>query len=1012
MKRFMFLILPVLLSAQVPDGARYLIITHDNFYNDVKSLAEWKHKKGMQTKIAKLSETGSSSTQIRDYIVNAYNTWTVQPEYLLLVGAPNLLPWGQSSPYSDNPYMNMDGDIFNEILAGRLTVHNSDEAQTVINKILLYERTPYMTDSLWMRNACLIVREDSYAYPPNPGTDDYIYWGDSRHAYGLMLAHEYNRMDTLSRLLGHNTNSVYQSVNSGVGFVQFRGQGVGNWWSPFDVSPDATANGSMLPIVLSITCSTIGSGSTPATAERWLLTGTPTSPRGGAGYFATTTTRSGVAHIRSAVSRGFFTGIFTDRKRTFGEACEAGRLNLYNLYSDAYDYKGFATLGDPEMNIWTATPKQINVEHVPSLPTDADSVLVTVTINNNIPVESAQVCIVLDTTVYAYGFTDSNGQIVFQLGYLHPGQISVTVTGRNLYPHEGTMEIVGTSAYLQYQSHTISDSLGNNNGTPENGETILLTAMIRNIGVITATGVQAILTSNDTFVSIIDSLSYFGNIPPQDSAANISPYVIAISNMCPDNHIAGFTLVMEDAGNNEWTGVFSMVISNTSSGAYVGPDAYGYYMYDDTDTLTGYAPAFNWYGGAMDIVVEITNEDADTVTYPLPFVFPFYGISYNTVGLCSNGFLEMGASTYRFGDNGPIPSPAGPRRLIAPFWDDLDPRPEPTGTGNIYYAHDVANNRWILEFRSVGYYDVTSQRQTFQVQLLDPQYYTTPTGDGEILFLYDTVMNATGNTVGIEDHTQTVGLQYVYNNNYHPNAAPLANGRAILITTKVPVGIWLHTVNYSFDDSNTGNNNGMIEPGETIEVYVQINNGGNAGASNVIATLRTGSPDAAITDSTADLGSIPAGATAGNESDPFLVEISPTATDTTIGFVLHLSSNQGAYEKSDYFTLYLYGFPGVAEHKTAVTPAITLSAHPNPFTKLTNINFGIEHSAERIELRIFDATGRLVRHMDHTMLHAPCAMQVVWDGTDDRGRHLPNGVYFVNLEYAGKVEKTKVILVK
>jgi hypothetical protein len=204
----------------------------------------------------------------------------------------------------------------------------------------------------------------------------------------------------------------------------------------------------------------------------------------------------------------------------------------------------------------------------------------------------------------------------------------------------------------------------------------------------------------------------------------------------------------------------------------------------------------------------------------------------------------------------------------------------------------------------------------------------------------------------------------------------------------------------------------VIEPGETVEVYVQVSNGGNAGASEVIATLRTGSPDAAIIDSTADLGAILAGATAGNESDPFLVEISPTPADTAIGFVLHLSSNQGAYEKSDYFTLYLYGFPGVAEHKTAVTPAITLSAHPNPFAKLTNINFGIEHSAERIELRIFDATGRLVRHMDHTMLHAPCAMQVVWDGTDDRGRHLPNGVYFVNLECDGRAEMSKVILVK
>ncbi len=167
MKKFIFFIFLVIFSAQAQEqGAKYLIITHDTFYNDVQPLARWKHKKGMMTKVVKLSEIGSTSTQIKDYIQYGYNNWTVQPEFILLVGAPNLIPWGQTYPYSDNPYMNMNGDIFNEILLGRLTVHNNTEAQTVVNKILLYERTPYLGDTTWMRNACLIVREDGYTYPP------------------------------------------------------------------------------------------------------------------------------------------------------------------------------------------------------------------------------------------------------------------------------------------------------------------------------------------------------------------------------------------------------------------------------------------------------------------------------------------------------------------------------------------------------------------------------------------------------------------------------------------------------------------------------------------------------------------------------------------------------------------------------------------------------------------------------------------------------------------------------
>ncbi len=1010
-KLFILFFMIVTVMAARESGAKYLIITHDDFYNDIKPLAEWKHKKGMPTKVVKYSEIGSGSTAIRNYIVTAYNTWDIPPEYVLLVGSPDRLPWGMTSPYSDNPYMNLEGDIRNEILAGRLTVHNSTEAQTVVNKILLYERTPYMGDSTWMRNACLIVNEDGYTYPPVQGTDDYIYWGDSRHAYGLMLGNGYIRMDTLSELLGNNYNNVLQSVNSGVGFLQYRGQGVGNWWSPFGVNPDAAANGSMLPIVLSITCSTIGTGSTPATAEKWLLTGSPTSPRGGSAYFATTTVRSHVANLRSAVSRGFFTGIFDQRKRTFGEACEAGRSNLLTTYGDTYDYYGFATLGDPEMNIWTKTPMASEVVHVQSLNTADESLAVFVSVGGSL-FDSALVCAYLDTSYYEYAYTQG-GLVVFQLNGLHPGHMDITVTGRNLIPYESTITIVDDNPYLLCTTHTLNDSLGNGNGIPESGETVLMRVTAANIGVNPAYGVRATLRSDDAYVSIIDSVSYFGTVLPQDSATGMSPYSFTISNLCPDGHAVNFTVLMHDSAGLDWQSDFAVDITNNATGPWVGPDDFGYYMYDDTDTLTGYAPTFDWYTGAMSLVAEITDEDADTVTYSLPFAFPFYGIIYNSAGLCSNGFLEMGTSTYRFGANTAIPSATGPRRFVAPFWDDLDP--SAAGTGDIYYANDTTENRWILEYRSVAHYGNTSQRETFQVQLRDPLSYPTPDGNGEILFLYDTVMNATSNTVGIENHTQTVGLQYVFDNAYHPSAAPLANGRAILVTTKPPAGIWLHTVQYSFSDSVTGNNNGIIDPGETIQIFAHVMNSGNATANNVATVLRTGDADAVITDSTADLGSILPGATSGNELEPFTVQIGASPADTTIGFSLHMECNAGAYQKADYFTFYLYFSVGAEELNAALAAQLNLSVYPNPFRSSASIGFTIQDTRstiENVKLRVYDVSGRVVKTLDPQSCIVNHESRIVWDGTDEHGRRLSSGIYFISLDHAGKTEQAKVILVR
>ncbi|MCK4673090.1 hypothetical protein KAT67_03790, partial [candidate division WOR-3 bacterium] len=410
-------------------GARYLIITHDTFYDAIQPLAQWKHKKGMRTKVAKLSDIGSSSSQILNYITDAYNNWQIPPEFLLLVGAPNYLPFQTvGGTYSDTYYGNMNGDIYNEILPGRLTVHNTTEAQTVVNKILLYERTPYMDDSLWVINACMIVRED---YDP---PDDSIYWSDANHAKNLMLSAGYDSIDTLSRAAGHNTSHVIQAVNAGRAFVMFRGQGVGNWWSPFDVNPDATANGAKLPIVLSITCRTIGTSSNPATAEKWLLTGTPTTPRGGAGYFATTTTLCGGAHLRSAVCKGFFSAIFVDSNRTFGEACEVGRRNVYTLWSSASEYRGFTTLGDPEMNIWTDTPCSLVCTHPLTIPVgNANFTVNVVRATDDSPVSNAIVCVIgkLDTTVYVIDTTDGSGNANFSIAPLLSGDtMYVTVTGK------------------------------------------------------------------------------------------------------------------------------------------------------------------------------------------------------------------------------------------------------------------------------------------------------------------------------------------------------------------------------------------------------------------------------------------------------------------------------------------------------------------------------------------------------------------------------------------------------
>jgi hypothetical protein len=88
------------------------------------------------------------------------------------------------------------------------------------------------------------------------------------------------------------------------------------------------------------------------------------------------------------------------------------------------------------------------------------------------------------------------------------------------------------------------------------------------------------------------------------------------------------------------------------------------------------------------------------------------------------------------------------------------------------------------------------------------------------------------------------------------------------------------------------------------------------------------------------------------------------------------------------------------------TPQLAPS-HPNPFAALTNIPFALD-AAARVELRIYDVSGRMVRKLvDQEM--EPGRHQVIWDGRDGNGGAVRSGTYFYKLTLNGTLigsEKT------
>lgn len=107
----------------------------------------------------------------------------------------------------------------------------------------------------------------------------------------------------------------------------------------------------------------------------------------------------------------------------------------------------------------------------------------------------------------------------------------------------------------------------------------------------------------------------------------------------------------------------------------------------------------------------------------------------------------------------------------------------------------------------------------------------------------------------------------------------------------------------------------------------------------------------------------------------------------------------------------------IEEEQTFEYERLLLKAYPNPFTSTTDIEYTIQnrkYMTERFLLGVHDISGRLVRDLTNNL--ASCIMHrataVSWDGTDNFGRELPNGVYFLKLCVGDYSRTEKLLLIR
>lgn len=154
----------------------YLIVTSNQFLEEVEPLGQWKNQRGLKSSIETIEEIsenyeGNDITIqirhcIRDYFHNNQTKWVV------LAGGENIIPTKSvsiagTSVSCDSFYSNLDDDwlmgetsissIFDglewvpEVYVGRLPADNEDQMVNLVNRIIDYEKNPPIGS--WMNTA-------------------------------------------------------------------------------------------------------------------------------------------------------------------------------------------------------------------------------------------------------------------------------------------------------------------------------------------------------------------------------------------------------------------------------------------------------------------------------------------------------------------------------------------------------------------------------------------------------------------------------------------------------------------------------------------------------------------------------------------------------------------------------------------------------------------------------------------------------------------------------------------
>jgi hypothetical protein len=170
-----------------------------------------------------------------------------------------------------------------------------------------------------------------------------------------------------------------------------------------------------------------------------------------------------------------------------------------------------------------------------------------------------------------------------------------------------------------------------------------------------------------------------------------------------------------------------------------------------------------------DTVIDLTGDDRLT-TVATPFPIRLYGQTTSSVTIDTDGVVFTGPETgITIESHRPIPNPATPNGIVAPFWDDF--YVDSASSVRVTTIGSAPNRQFVIEWRNVTFYNDGASRLSVEVIFSE---------DGRITFAYAGLDSSREQgdraVIGLENGSGTAGFSIAY------HTPVLGPGRTVTFT--------------------------------------------------------------------------------------------------------------------------------------------------------------------------------------------------------------------------------------